>query len=59
MIGFILKRLLGSRNEREIKKLFSVVEKINTIEESLQSLTESELINKTQEFQKRINDGNC
>lgn len=57
MIGFILKRLFGSKNDREIKKIFPVVEKINQIEESLRSLPESELVGKTKEFRRRVEQG--
>ncbi|MCD6461059.1 preprotein translocase subunit SecA, partial [bacterium] len=57
MIGFILKRLFGSKNDREIKNFFPVVEKINQIEESLRSLPEAELVGKTKEFRHRVEQG--
>jgi preprotein translocase subunit SecA len=56
MFKFITK-IVGSKNEREIKKLWSSVEKINSLEPSMSSLSDTELKAKTDEFRKRIEDG--
>ena len=56
MFDFITK-IIGSKNDREIKKLWEVVERINEIEPSISSLSDVELKAKTGEFRKRINDG--
>src|SRR5262245_11612676 len=40
MIKFIIKKIFGSRNDREIKKLRPLVAKINEIEASLQSVSD-------------------
>jgi preprotein translocase subunit SecA len=56
MFGFITK-IIGSKNDREIKKLWSTVEKINVLEESISSLDDDGLKAKTIEFRTRINDG--
>ncbi|MGZ4963042.1 MAG: preprotein translocase subunit SecA [Limisphaerales bacterium] len=47
MIGFIVKKIIGSRNEREVKKMRPIVAKINEIEQSLQSQAEDVLRQKT------------
>ncbi|MCO5050746.1 MAG: preprotein translocase subunit SecA [Verrucomicrobiae bacterium] len=47
MIGAIFKKIVGSRNDREVKKLRPMVARINEIEASLQSLSDDELRAKT------------
>lgn len=49
----ILSKLFGS-NEREIKKLRPIVEKINSLEIEIQKLSDEGLKNKTREFKKRL-----
>jgi preprotein translocase subunit SecA len=51
-----LEKLFGS-NEREINKFRPLVEKINACELALQSLSDDELKNKTEEFKKRLSNG--
>jgi len=47
MIGFIFKKLIGSKNEREVKKLRPLVARINEIEAGLQNLSDDDLRQKT------------
>ncbi len=47
MIGFIVKKFIGSKNERELKKLRPLVQKINAIEADLQKVSEDVLRQKT------------
>ena len=54
MLSFIMKKIVGSQNEREIKKLFSVVETVNELESGLLTLPNSALKEKTEEFQEKI-----
>jgi preprotein translocase subunit SecA len=54
MIGFILKKIIGSKNEREMKKLRPLVAKINQIEASLQSLPDDALREKTAAWKARM-----
>ena len=56
MFKFITK-IVGSKNDREIKKLWSSVENINSLEPSISSLSDTELKAKTSEFRKRIEEG--
>ncbi|HWD91607.1 MAG TPA: preprotein translocase subunit SecA [Verrucomicrobiae bacterium] len=47
MIGFIVKKFIGSKNEREVRKLRPLVAKINEIELGLQKLPDEALRQKT------------
>ena len=53
MIG-ILTKIIGSKNEREIKKLWVTVEKINSLEPLITQLDDASLKAKTSEFRKRL-----
>ena len=57
MIGFVLKKIFGTKSERDVKKLNPLVTKINEFEEAYQKLSETELKAKTEEFKKRLKDG--
>ncbi len=57
MLRFVIDKLVGSRNERQIKKLWPYVEKINKIYETYHALKDEDLIKKTEEFEKRLRDG--
>ena len=39
MIGFIVKKFIGSKNEREVKRLRPMVAQINALEAELQKLS--------------------
>ncbi len=54
MIGFIVKKLIGSKNEREIKKLRPMVEQINALEAELQKESEDVLRQKTTDWKARL-----
>ena len=52
-MGFI-EKLFGTYSEREVKRLGSVVDKIQSLDESMQKLSDDELRNKTTEFKDRL-----
>ena len=54
MISWILKKIVGSKNQREVKRLWPVVEQVNAIEVEYQKLNDDELRAKTAEFKQRI-----
>ena len=56
MFDFLAK-IIGSKNEREIKKLWEIAEQINSLEPSISALSDTELKAKTDEFRRKINDG--
>src|SRR6202034_3949060 len=47
MLNFIIRKIVGSQNERQVKKMRPLVSKINEIEASLQSLPDEDLRQKT------------
>ncbi len=57
MIGSILKKIVGSKNERELKRLQPLVDKINSLEAGLKNLDDAALTAKTAEFRARIANG--
>ena len=56
MVEF-LKKLFGTKNEREIKKYLPVVDRINSLEDGVSRLPDSALRGKTEEFRKRLEGG--
>ena len=54
MIGFILKKLFGSRNDREVRRLRPLVAQINTLEAELQKLPEEDLRQKTAAWKEEL-----
>jgi preprotein translocase subunit SecA len=56
IMGF-LEKLFGTYSEREVKKLQSIADKIEALDESMQKLTDEELQAKTIEFKERIQKG--
>ena len=57
MIGNVLKKVFGSKNERELKKFKPIVEQINALEPEIQTLSDDQLRAKTQAFKERIDQG--
>ena len=53
----LLKKLLGSRNDRILKQYRKQVARINALEPSLQGLTDEQLKAKTEEFRQRLAQG--
>ncbi len=54
MINFILRMILGTKNERELKRLRPIVAKINALEPEIERLTDAELRARTDQFKARI-----
>jgi preprotein translocase subunit SecA len=57
MIGQLLAKVIGTQNEREIKRLRPLVAEINALEPQIQSLTDEQLRDKTTEFRTRVAEG--
>ncbi|MDY0361974.1 MAG: preprotein translocase subunit SecA [Desulforegulaceae bacterium] len=57
MIVNLLKALFGTRNDRQLKRISKIVEKVNDLESSILELSDEELKNKTAEFKKRYLEG--
>ncbi|GAB1401781.1 preprotein translocase subunit SecA [Elusimicrobiota bacterium] len=57
MIKALMGAIFGSQNERDIKKLKPIVDKINSFEQTISKLSDEELKEKTQEFKERLKNG--
>ena len=54
MVGWILKKILGSRNTRELKRLTPTVRRINEFDEQFKSLSDDELRAKTAAWKEEL-----
>jgi preprotein translocase subunit SecA len=57
MISFFLKRIFGSKNDRELKRLAPLVDAITALEPELRKLSDAELAAKTPQFKERLDQG--
>src|SRR6188768_860716 len=57
MLDGFFRKFVGSRHEREIKKIQPTVEAINALEPQISKLSDAELQAKTPEFKQRILNG--
>ncbi len=57
MLQWILRKIVGTKNERDVKKMRPLVARINALEKDLQSLSDEQLKAKTQEFKERLAKG--
>jgi preprotein translocase subunit SecA len=57
MIGPLLKKIVGSKNERELKRLQPLVDRINSLEPETAGLSDQALLGKTAEFRQRFAQG--
>ncbi|MBI5101607.1 MAG: preprotein translocase subunit SecA [Nitrospirae bacterium] len=53
----ILKKLIGTKNDREINRLLPLIDRINAFETDISSLSDAGLKAKTAEFRKKLEDG--
>ena len=53
----VLTKFFGSRNDRILKELWPVADRINALEADMQALSDEDLAAKTVEFRQRIEDG--
>lgn len=57
MVQKILAKLFGTHHDREMKKIQPIVDKINSLEESIKKLSDDQLKHKTVEFRERLAKG--
>ncbi len=57
MIGNLFRKVFGSKNSRELKRMGKLVSQINAFEESVKPLSDEQLKAKTAEFRQRLSDG--
>ena len=53
----LFNKLFGSYSEREVKRILPLVDKIDSLEDSIKQLSDEELKGKTLEFENRLNNG--
>ena len=57
MIGKILTKIFGSKNERILKRIKPIIQQINSLEADIQALNDDSLRAKTVEFKERLAQG--
>ena len=53
----LFSKIFGTYSEKEVKRVIPIVDKINGLEPEISKLSDEELTGKTQEFKKRLNEG--
>lgn len=54
MVGWILKKILGSKNQRELKRVMPIVRRINEFEAQFQNLSDEALRAKTAAWKEEL-----
>ena len=57
MIGNLVKKIFGTKNDREIKRILAIVDEINNLEPEIKKLGDEDLKAKTIEFRERLDKG--
>ena len=57
MLSKLVGGIIGTKNERELKRMRKIVDQINALEPSVAALSDTALTNKTQEFKQRFQAG--
>ncbi len=57
MVSRFVRKIFGSRNDRQVKKYRKVVNRINLLEAEIEALTDEQLGAKTMEFRERLQQG--
>ena len=54
MFNWVIKKILGSKNQREIKRLRPLIEQVNAFEEQFKGLGEADFVAKTAAWKERL-----
>ncbi len=57
MFASVIKKIIGSRNDRQLKRMGKIVKSINGLEDGVSTLSDEELTAKTAEFRQRYQQG--
>ena len=57
MLGGLVRKVFGTKNDRELKKLWPLVDEINALEPELQALSDDELRGRTAQFREQLDQG--
>lgn len=53
----LIEKIFGTHSENELKRIYPIVDRIESLEPELETLSDAELRDKTREFKKRLEDG--
>ncbi len=53
----LFEKIFGTHSERELKRIYPIVDKIESLRPQMQALSDEELRGKTEEFKKRLGEG--
>ena len=53
----IVSKIFGTHSERELKRVYPIVDKIESYRPAMMELTDEQLKDRTKEFKKRLSDG--
>jgi preprotein translocase subunit SecA len=57
MVFGLIRKIVGTRNDRELKRIQVYVDQVNALEEDIQKLSDEQLKAKTPEFKERLENG--
>ncbi len=57
MFNYLMKKIIGSKNDRELKRLWLYVNEVNELEPSIQALSDDELKGATARFKEKLGQG--
>jgi preprotein translocase subunit SecA len=57
MFGAIIRKFIGSKNEREMKRLSLILDEVNDLEASVSKMTDAQLTAKTPYFREKLTQG--
>src|SRR5262245_36435632 len=57
MINTVLTKIIGTKNERELKAIRPLIQRVNALEPSIAGLSDDDLRAKTAEFRRRLGGG--
>ena len=57
MFAPLFRKLLGSKNDRDVKRMYKMVDTVNALEEQMVALSDEQLQAKTSEFRERLAGG--
>ena len=52
MLNYLSKKIFGSANERTLKKILPIVEKVNALEKKFEKFSDDEIIKKNKRVKK-------
>lgn len=53
----VVEKVFGTHSERELKRIYPIVDKIESLRDSMMALSDEELKNKTKEYKNRLSEG--